>query len=72
MQQKQLPPEIHRAKITSVYGSPEVTNKVAVHCDTLRVSNQTGQGNWSNCRLLLSQQKWYATAKPLLVQTQAP
>lgn len=41
-----------------VCGSPEVTNKVAVHCDTLRVSNQTGQGNWSNWRLPLSQQKW--------------
>ena len=45
---------------------------MAMHCDTLRVSNQTGQGNWSNWRLPLSQQKWSATAKPLLVQTQAP
>ena len=45
---------------------------MAMHCDTLRVSNQSGQGNWSNWRLPLSQQEWSATAKPLLVQTQAP
>lgn len=42
---------------TSVCGSPEVTSKVAVHCDTLRVSHQGTQGAWGEWRLPLSQQE---------------
>jgi hypothetical protein len=40
---------------TSICGSPEVTSKVAVHCDTLRVSHQSSQGTWGEWRLPLSQ-----------------
>jgi hypothetical protein len=42
---------------TSICGSPEVTSKVAVHCDTLRVSHQTSQGTWGEWRLPLSQEE---------------
>lgn len=40
---------------TTICGSPEVTSKVAVHCDTLRVSQQSSQGTWGEWRLPLSQ-----------------
>jgi len=42
---------------TSICGSPEVTSKVAVHCDTLRVSHQSSQGTWGEWRLPLSQEE---------------
>ncbi len=40
---------------TSICGAPEITSKVAVHCDTLRVSHQGAQGAWGEWRLPLSQ-----------------
>lgn len=42
---------------TSICGAPEVTSKVAVHCDTLRVSHQGAQGAWGEWRLPLSQEE---------------
>ncbi len=42
---------------TSICGAPEVTSKVAVHCDTLRVSHQGAQGVWGEWRLPLSQEE---------------
>jgi len=42
---------------TGICGSPEVTRKVAVHCDTLRVSHQSSQGTWGEWRLPLSQEE---------------
>jgi len=42
---------------TSICGSPELTSKVAVHCDTLRVSHQSSQGTWGEWRLPLSQEE---------------
>jgi hypothetical protein len=42
---------------TSICGSPEVTSKVAVHCETLRVNQQGAQGAWGEWRLPLSQQE---------------
>lgn len=42
---------------TSICGSPEVTSKVAVHCDTLRISQQGAQGAWGEWRLPLSLQE---------------
>ena len=38
----------------SICGSPEVTSKVAVHCETLRVSRQSSEGTWGEWRLPLS------------------
>ncbi len=42
---------------TSICGAPEVTSKVAVHCETLRVSHQGAQGAWGEWRLPLSQEE---------------
>lgn len=42
---------------TSICGAPEVTGKVAVHCETLRVSHQGAQGVWGEWRLPLSQEE---------------
>lgn len=42
---------------TSICGVPEVTSKVAVHCDTLRVSHQSAQGVWGEWRLPLAQEE---------------
>lgn len=33
---------------TSLSGSPELAGKVAVHCETLRVSHQSSQGTWES------------------------
>ncbi len=66
-------------------GSPEVTSKVAVHCESLRVSHQTSQGTWGEWRLPVSQEEsesqggedlmvanLCANAKPLPAGTTAP
>lgn len=39
---------------TSICGVPEVTSKVAVHCESLRVSHQGAQGVWGEWRLPLA------------------
>jgi hypothetical protein len=70
---------------TSICGSPEVTSKVAVHCDTLRVSHQSSQGTWGEWRLPASQEEsksqggedlmvanLCANAKPLPAGSTAP
>ena len=41
----------------SICGSPELTSKVAVHCETLRVSHQSSQGTWGEWRLPLSKEE---------------